>query len=506
MNQSAQLQQDNQRLRTENDQLRTENQLLRQKLDALAQRMFGHKSEQLNPAQLELLLAGVIESVEESESEEQDEEPAIARRRERRRNTQRVRTPEDLKVVREVIEPELVQAEPAAWKQIGQEVSRRLDYQPGKFFWHETIRPKYVRVDDRQLPPLVSPATPQVIEGGLPAPGLLAQILVGRFCDHLPYYRQSDIFAQRHSVHIPRQQMVQWVAGSVRLLEGITNVILGQLRQSPYVQVDETPIKYQDPARPGGCSQGYAWTGLVPGELVYYQWHTGRSARCLEELLGPDFAGNLQCDGYRVYPAYAQRHRQVELAGCWAHARRAIFEARQQDPKRAGILLQLIGQLYGWERELRKIRAGPRLRAANRGARARPVLKRLRRIMEIYENKVLPQSLLGKALAYARNQWPGLERFVDAGHVEIDNNLVENAIRPTAVGKKNWLFMGSAEAGERNAVVYTLVANCRMHGIEPYAYLKDVLTRLPSTTNQEVEQLTPLNWQKNRSTPLKAAA
>ena len=409
-------------------------------------------------------------------------------------------------MVREVIEPELVTAEPAAWKQISQEVSRRLDYQPGKFFWQETVRPKYVRVDDRGLPPLLAPAIPQVIEGGLPAPGLLAQILVSRFCDHLPYYRQSDIFAQRHQVHIPRQQMVQWVAGSVRLLSSITDVILSELRQSSYVQVDETPIKYQNPDHPGGCSQGYLWTGLLPGRGVYYQWHTSRAAGCVEQLLGKAFRGHLQCDGYSAYPVYARSREHVHMVGCWAHARRYIYEARQQEPRRVGILLQLIGQLYHWESQWRKSRAGPRLREAERSARARPVLRRLRRIMEIYEPKVLPQSLLGKALTYARNQWEHLERFVDAGQVEIDNNLVENAIRPTAVGKKNWLFMGSAEAGERNAVIYTLVANCRMHGIEPYGYLKDVLTRLPRTTNQEVEQLTPLNWRKNRQTALTAAA
>lgn len=506
MNQSAQLQQDNQRLRTENNQLRTENQLLRQKLDALAQRMFGRKSEQLDPAQLELLLAGVIESVGEPESEEQDEEPAIARRRERRRNTQRVRTPDNLEVVREVIEPELVQAEPAAWKQIGQEVSRRLDYQPGKFFWHETIRPKYVRVDDRQLPPLVSPATPQVIEGGLPAPGLLAQILVGRFCDHLPYYRQSDIFAKRHGVHIPRQQMVQWVAGSVHLLEGITNVILGQLRQSPFVQVDETPIKYQDPARPGACSQGYLWTALVPGKSVYYQWHASRAATCVEHLLSKGFRGHLQCDGYSAYPVFARSREQVELIGCWAHARRKFYEARQQAPQVAGWILKQIGWIYHWERQLRESRAGPALVSAIRGAQTRMVLKRLNRAIDRLQTRYLPQSPMGLALAYARNQWHALNAFVDLGHVPADNNQVENAIRPTAVGKKNWLFMGSEEAGVRNAVIFTQVANCSMHGIEPYTYLKDVLTRLPRTSNQEVEQLTPLNWQKNRSAHLKAAA
>lgn len=272
------------------------------------------------------------------------------------------------------------------------------------------------------------------------------------------------------------------------------------------MQVDETPIKYQNPDHPGGCSQGYLWTGLLPGRGVYYQWHTSRAAGCVEQLLGKDFRGHLQCDGYSAYPVYARSRKGVQLVGCWAHARRYIFEARQQEPRRAAILLQLIGQLYAWEAQLRKSRAGPRLREAERKARAQPVLKRLRRIIDIYRNKVLPQSLLGKALTYALNQWEHLERFVDAGHVEIDNNLVENAIRPTAVGKKNWLFMGSAEAGERNAVIYTLVANCRMHGIEPYEYLKDVLTRLPTTSNQEVEQLTPLNWRRNRQRALKLAA
>lgn len=506
MSKAAQMQQENQQLRSRVHQLQVENQLLKQKLDALARRMFGKKSEQLNPAQLELLLAGVIGSGGQSENENQDEEPAIVRRRSRRRNTQRVRTPEDLEVVREVIEPELVTAEPDAWKRIGEEVSRRLDYQPGQFFWHETIRPKYVRRDNRDLPPLVAPATPQVIDGGLPAPGLLAQILAGRFCDHLPYYRQEEIFGQRHHVHIPRQQMVQWVAGSVRLLSAITDVILGELRQGPYVQVDETPVKYQNSTHPGGCSQGYLWVVLTPRQHVYFQWHASRAAACVTHLLGKDFRGHLQCDGYSAYPVYARSRVDVELVGCWAHARRKFYEAKEQAPQVAGWILGQIGWLYRWERELRESRAGPAMVAALRAAHSRMVLNRLERAIDKLQPRYLPQSPLGMALAYARKLWRELTAYVELGHVQIDNNLVENAIRPTAIGKKNWLFMGSEEAGQRNAVIYTLVANCRMHGVEPYEYLKDVLTRLPTTSNQKVEQLTPLNWQKNRQAAIQAAA
>jgi transposase len=188
-----------------------------------------------------------------------------------------VRTPENLEVVRAVIEPELVQAEPEQWKRIGQEVSRQLDYQPGKFFWQETVRPKYVRRTERALPPVVAPAPERVADHCLAAPGLLAQLLVGKYCDHLPFYRQEQMFWQRHGVFIARQQMVQWTAQSVRLLSGITDCLKHELRQSGYVQVDETPVRYQDPLLVGRCGQGYLWTGLVPGQCVVYEWN-GTSA------------------------------------------------------------------------------------------------------------------------------------------------------------------------------------------------------------------------------------
>jgi transposase len=409
-------------------------------------------------------------------------------------------------VVREVIEPELVKAEPEQYKQIGAEVSRRLDYQPGKFFWQETVRPKYVRRDERALPPVVAPAPAQVAEHSLAAPGLLAQLLVGKYCDHLPFYRQEQIFQQRHGVFIARQQMVQWTGQSVRLLSGITDCLKNQLQGSPYAQVDETPVRYQDPNLPGRCGQGYLWTGLVPGQCVVYEWHASRAAKCLESLLGEDFAGKLQCDGYSAYPAFARQKSGLTLFGCWAHMRRGFFEGKEQAPKVAGWILRQIGLLYRWEEQLRKSRAGPAARQALRASHHRMVVERLHRALNKLQTRYLPQSPMGQAIGYALNQWPALERFLEHGEVEIDNNLVENAIRPTAIGKKNWLFFGSEEAGARSAVMYTLIQNCRLHGVEPYAYLKDVLERLPTTTNQEVAQLTPLNWKKARQPELKQVA
>ncbi len=484
------------------EQAQRENTVLRQKLDALARRFFGKKSEQLNAAQLELLLQGLVENVV---SEEKKEPPARPAPRPVFATSKRIRTPDHLEVVRQVIEPELVRAEPNQWKKIGEEISRRLDYQPGQFFWQETVRPKYVRLGRRELPPVIAPAPAQVAEHGLAAPGLLAQILVSKYCDHLPFYRQEQIFRQRHDVFISRQQMVQWTAQSVRLLSAIRDDLKKQLRQSRYVQVDETPVRYQDPDLPGRCGQGYLWAASVPGQGVVYEWHASRAARCLDSLLGSGYQGKLQSDGYSAYPAFV-KNKAVELFGCWAHARRGFFEAQAQAPQVAGWFLNQIGQMYGWERQLRLSRAGPALRQAHRRAHSRMVVERFHRALHRLRPRYLPQSPLGQAISYTLNQWPTLARFLDHGEVEIDNNLVENAIRPTAIGKKNWLFFGSEEAGQRSAVLYTLIENCRRQGVEPYTYLKDVLERLPTTTNQEIGQLTPLNWKKARQQQDRLAA
>src|ERR1017187_5285919 len=466
----ASLQAENAALRQQLEQARREITLLRQKLDALARRFFGKKSEQLDAAQLELLMSGLADGSLPGDDEEEEEPPpkVFGATPRPRPNTQRLRTPDNLEVVRAVIEPELVAAEPEQWKRIGQEVSRQLDYQPGKFFWQETIRPKYVRVGQRQLPPVIAPAPQRVADHSLAAPGLLAQLLVGKYCDHLPFYRQEQIFQQRHGVFISRQQMVQWTAQSVRLLSAISRCLKEQLQRSRYVQVDETPVKYLEPGR-GQTGQGYLWTGLVPGQCVVYEWHASRGACCVGSLLGETFSGKLQCDGYSAYRAFAKEKDDVKLFGCWAHARRGFFEAKEQAPKTAAWMLNQIGLLYGWERDLRQSRAGPALRQAQRSAHSRMVVERFHCALNRLQSRYLPQSPMGQAISYALNQWATLQRFLEHGEVEIDNNLVENAIRPTAIGKKNWLFFGSEEAGQRSAVIYALIADCCIRGVEPHA-------------------------------------
>jgi transposase len=471
---------------------------LRQKLDALAQRFFGKKSEQLDAKQLTLLLSGPGETTVEVSKSPARQLPLLPQRKESQPKTQRIRVPDNLEVVSEVIHPEAVQAEPGQWKEISQEVSRLLDYQPGKFFWRETIRPKYVRADQKNVPPVMAPAPARVADGIMAAPGLLAHLLVSKFGDHLPFYRLQTMFWQRQGVYIARAQMVTWTRHCVLLLEAIVLCIKKEAQASGYVQVDETPVRYMDPENPGRCSQGYLWTALVPGKCVVYEWHASRAAACLDSLLGKDYAGKIQCDGYSAYPAFA-RGKAVTLIGCMAHLRRGFFQAREQSPGIAGWILNQIGILYGWEDQLRQSRAGPALRNARRSSHSRMVMDRLGRALAKLQSRYLPKSPMGEAINYALNQWEAVCRYLEFGDAEIDDNLVENSIRPVCVGKKNWLFFGSEEAGTRNVAVFTLIQNCRMHGIDPTAYLKDVLEKLPTTTNQQVSELTPLKWKQARA-------
>jgi transposase len=264
-----------------------------------------------------------------------------------------------------------------------------------------------------------------------------------------------------------------------------------------YAQVDETPVAYLAPGN-GQTKQGYLWTACRPGGDVFYRWEISRAAQCLERLVPRDFKGVLQSDGYSGYGAFIKTRRGIELAGCWAHVRRKFHEALEQSPRPAGWIMRQIQHLYRIESALRESTAGPPLREAVRSHQSRPIVQRIEKALVLFKasRRHLPQSLLGQAIDYTLGQWTTLEVFLRDGRVEIDNNLVENAIRPTAIGKKNWLFMGEAGAGQRGAIIYTLIESCRKRSIDPYAYLKDILTRLPTLKNTQIAEITPGAWAK----------
>ena len=489
--------------------------LLKEKIDLLIRRLFGSKSEKLDAAQLELLLKDVDLGKADASAEKAEAASIVeilkpvAHRPDKSRR--RERWPQELAVEQEVIEPEEVRDNPEAFRCIGEEITEMLDYRPGKFFRRQIIRRKFVRKEQTELPPVIAPLPDSLQQRCIAAPGLLAQVIVSKYCHHLPLYRQQQIYWDRHQVWLPRQSMVRWVQLASEWLKPIYREMKAQMMKGPYVQVDETPIKYLDPGG-GKTALGYLWVAHRPGQDVIFEWYTTREAKCLDKLIPIDFSGTIQCDGYSAYDRFAKhcalQGRPVLLAGCWAHTRRGFYEALDHAPKEAGWVMRQIAHLYDIERKLRPQRGGPALRDAYRASQSAPICRRIHRILQRWylTRRFLPKSTMGQAVGYALGQWESLQIYLKDPKIEIDNNLVENAIRPTALAKKNWLFFGHADAGQRSAIIYSIIESCRRHGVEPYTYLHDVLSRLPSMTNRQIKDIVPKAWAAATKTATSRAA
>lgn len=397
--------------------------------------------------------------------------------------------------VKETVEivPEAVKADPELYERIGEERTFEIDLIPPQPFKREILRPKFRHRLDRSRAPLVAPAPARVVVGGFASAGLIAWALTSKYCDHLPFYRQEKMLARWH-VPISRQNLTDWTGAATALLEVLVKVMKQDLLQGGYVQVDETPIRCNDPdLRDGQTTQGYLWGMSCPGADVVFEWRLSRRHEEAERLLG-DYRGLLQSDGYEAYAAYAQSHVGVVWLGCWAHARRRFFEAMAERPKTAERVLRLIGELYRLEREWDELGVGEKRAALRQEYLARP-LRRLRWLVSALQTRVLPKSGLGQACAYLLGHWEPLTTHLRYSQTKLDTNSIENAIRPSKLGAKNWLFVGHPAAGDRAAVIYSLVVSCQRRGIDPYAYLRDVLTRLPAMTSaHDLRPLLPANW------------
>jgi transposase len=479
------------------EKLEAENALLRQKMDLLVRKVFGPSSEKLDPSQLDLFLLQEENAPGKSQASPAWEEADLQRSRHRPASKEKY-LPDDLPVIEEVIDPEEVKEAPEAWRCIGSEVTEQLDYEPARFLLRRLVRRKYVSKLDHRVAPVIAALPPMLQQRNTVAAGLLAQIIVSKYVDHLPLYRQEQIYRTRHRVWLPRQNLAHWIEMAAEWLKLIYETIRTGVMAGGYVQIDETPVRYLVPGN-GKTKTGYFWTTSRPGGDVVYQWEISRGAACLDNVLPVDFKGTVQCDGYAAYASFARDKEHIQLASCWAHVRRKFFEAQDQDPRLVDWVLHQIRLLYRIERELRESKTAATLRAVARAHQAKPIYARLHRLFTRLKRKrrYLPRSRMGLALDYALNLWPLLGVYLDDGRIEIDNNLVENAIRPTALGKKNWLFIGEAEAGERSAILYTIVECCRRRGLDPYAYLRHVLTRLPTATNWQIKDLTPEAWARS---------
>jgi transposase len=474
--------------------LRQENAALRAQIAWLKQRLFGGaKSEKLDQAQLRFQL---------------EELEKLAARSEARVETityERAKTKEPRPVpaetfahlpVAETIEivPPAVEQDPELYERIGEERTFEVDVIPPKLVKRAIVRPKYRHKLDRNRAPLVAPAPARVVPGGYASAGLLAWIAISKYVDHLPLYRLEQM-SERWGAQISRRTMSDWIEVTASWLEPIYRHMHRGLLAGGYLQADETPIRCNDPdEKRGGTSQGYLWVISCPGSDVVFDWRLSRRHGELTSLID-GFQGVLQSDGYEAYASYVRAHRGVAWVGCWAHARRYFVEAMAEKPKAVDLVLRLIAQLYRLEREWDEAKVGERRAELRQRHFARP-LRWLRRITSGLRAQALPRSLLGKACAYLLEHWDMLVAHQRYAMTRLDNNLVENAIRPSAIGKKNWLFIGHPDAGQRSAIIYSLVVSCQRHGKDPLAYLRDVLRRLPAMTNQDdLAPLTPAQWQ-----------
>jgi transposase len=476
----------------------------------LKRELFGAKSDKLNEEQEEQLRQLLGDAQEQAQrtpplSREVLEEALAQERAEQRQRakerTRRHLPPVELEKQQIILEPEDKICPTSGQERpcIGQEVTTEYDYVPAKLIIREIVRHKYGQCEKpccqgvtiAALPPRLVPQS----KLGL---GLAVFLLLSRFDDHVAYYTLERNFRERFGVIITRQQMVQWVEKVAHLLLAIYWLIWEELKAGHYLQIDESPVKVLDPEVKGKAARGFLWFYSTPGGYVFLEFHHSRGRDGPRERLR-GFRGTMQTDGYELYDALRKEQPStLKRIGCVSHARRKFYKALLESCSEALWFIGQMRQLYQLERELKD--ASPEQRRKGRLQKAPALWLAMKRRAEAIraDPRVLPKSTLGKAVRYLLNEYTALVGYLRDGRFEIDSNLVENDVRPSAVGKRRWLFIGHPDAGWRSAVIYTLIQSCRRYGINPQEYLTDVLQRLPSMTSSQVRELLPDQWRKAR--------
>ena len=378
-------------------------------------------------------------------------------------------------------------------KRIGEDVAEKLDYVPGVFSVERHVRGKWACSQCETI--MQAPVDAHIIDKGIPTTGLLAQVLVAKYADHLPLYRQEGIFG-RAGVAIPRSTLAQWVGVCGVQLQPLVDAMKVAILKHRVLHADETPVQMLKPGE-GKTHRAYLWA-YAPGafedmKAVVYDFCESRAGEHARKFLG-EWRGSLTCDDFSGYKALIASG--VTEVGCLAHARRKFFDLHASSKSQiAGLALEQFARVYDIEREVKDMDAVQRQEV--RQHQAKPVLDALHQWMTLQRQKVPNGSATAKALDYSLRRWVALTRFVDDGQLPVDNNWIENQIRPIALGRSNWLFAGSLRAGQRAAAVMSLIQSARMNGHDPYAYLKDVLTRLPTQQASRIEELLPHHWQAN---------
>jgi transposase len=456
----------------------------------LRRHKYGQRSEHLNVLQISLLDEVTDADIAGIETElEQLQAPAATSAE--KRQPKRSPLPPELPRTEIHHEPDNTQCTCGCQlKRIGEEVSEKLDYMPDVFTVERHIRGKWVCDQCETL--IQAPMPAQIIDKGIPTTGLLAQVLIAKYADHLPLYRQEQIFT-RAGVALPRSTLAEWIGVCGVQLQPLVDALRDTLLKEAVLHADETPVPMLSPGKKK-THKAYIWayasTPFSDLNAVIYHFAPGRSGQHARDMLG-EWSGKLVCDDYSGYKASFTKG-VIEI-GCMAHARRKFVELEISGKSQiAGQAVEQIRQLYEIEREAAALSSEARQRI--RQSRSKPILDGLHQWMQAQRTKVPNGVATAKALDYSLKRWAALTRYLDDGSVPIDNNQVENLIRPWALGRKNWLFAGSLRSGRRAAAIMSLIQSAKLNGHEPYAYLKDVLTRLPTHKASAINELLPHNW------------
>ncbi len=458
-------------------------------LSQLKRLVFGSKRERFvsKGDNGQMSLPFEVEALPE-ETEPPTEKIAFTRRKTNRKNHHgRLPLPDHLPVEDIFIEPE---EDTTGMKCIGQEVTEELEYEAAILKIKRYIRNKYALPNNEGIITGNLPTRP--IDKCIAGPGLLAHIHVSKFVYHLPFHRQAQRLKTEHQVNIPRTTIDGWQTRTSNLVWPLYEEFKRQVLGQGYIQLDETPIKVLDQRKKGTTHRGYYWVYNSPPEhIVFFDYQEGRGREGPRKLL-TDFKGYLQTDGYKVYDWFGVQ-KNITLVNCMAHARRAFEKSLSDDRKRAEYTMQEIQKLYMVERKARELGLTPEQRHELRLDESLPILNALGAWMAEQIKTTLPKSPFGKALIYSVSRWDNLMAYLKDGYLEIDNNLVENAIRPNALGRRNHLFAGSHAGAQKAAMFYSFFGTCKMNNVDPFSWFKTVLEIIPDYPANKLVDLFPQN-------------
>jgi transposase len=481
---------ENQNLKEDKRILQSENAELKEQLSYLRRQIFGQKRERFIPENQTSLDLGLSDEEVPVEMEKINYE---RRKKQKKAPHGREEIPAHVPRKDNHIEPDF---DISGMEKVADKITEQLEYKPPEFYATRIFRPVYVEVVDGERKMHCPPLPPLCIDKGKAGPTLVAHALVSKGEDHIPLYRLKAQIKRDCDMEIPLSSLNNWFARGCFWTGIIARRLEQMVRECGYIQMDESPLKVMIKPTGGKSRRGYMWLRHAPEQsIAVFHYDRRWSAAVAEELIGPDYEGILQSDGHKAYEALGKRER-ITHSGCHGHARRGFEKSLRNDKKRSEHVLKIYRRLFAIEEEAKIQAMNPDERLALRKEKSVPLMSDFKEWLDAEIHNVLPKSKIGKAIIYTLGRWKELTHFLEDGRIEISNNLIENLFRPLALGRRNWMFCGSEDGARCLADLYTVLATCKLHSVNSFKYLCDVLKKLPARKEGDIDDLLPMNWKE----------